>query len=164
MALGRQDSVTFRKSFLTVVLLCHLSWVQLFFWREHVQVHVSVHKLRQSSISSNTHTQTYTLRALASLTLHTRALLFCMFLMTFDLRYQSGAHWGLKGVPYCVCLLFASTNPDKKLEKLHKQIANSLKELLTLIFFFLCCLKMKPDSEQFSNWRNVLLGKKWKHL
>ncbi len=28
-----------------------------------------------------------------------------MFLMTFDLRYQSGAHWGLKGVPYCVSLI-----------------------------------------------------------
>lgn len=97
------------------------------------------------------HTHTDTLRALASLTLRTRALLFCMFLMTFDLRYQSGAHWGLRGVPYCVCLLFASTNPDKELEKQQEQIANSLKELLTLIFFFLCCLKMKHDSEQFSN-------------
>lgn len=107
--------------------------------------------LCQSSISSTTHTQTYTLRALASLTLRTRALLFCMFLMTFDLRYQSGAHWGLRGVPYCVCLLFASTNPDKELEKQQEQIANSLKELLTLIFFFLCCLKMKHDPEQFSN-------------
>ncbi len=135
MALGRQDTVTFRKSFLTVVLLCHLSWVQLFFWREHVQVRVSVHKLRQSSISSNTHTQTYTLRALASLTLHTRALLFCMFLMTFDLRYQSGAHWGLKGVPYCVCLLFASTNPDKKLEKLQKHSKLSERIIDTNLLF-----------------------------
>lgn len=76
------------------------------------------------------HTQTYTLRALTCLSLRTRALLFCMFLMTFDLRYQSGAHWGLRGVAYCVCLSLTHTNPDKELEQLQEQIANSVKRII----------------------------------
>lgn len=125
MAWGWLDIVTFRK----------LSFFATFHW---FNLSFKVNMSRSVSLCTNSvnplslvpHTQTYKLWALTCLSLRTRALLFCMFLMTFDLRYQSGAHWGLRGVPYCVCLSLAHTNPDKELEQLQEQIANSVKRII----------------------------------
>lgn len=129
MAWGRLGIVTFRKLFLALVLLLP-PFIGSTFHSKWTCLGPCFCAKTANSSSPVPHTQTYTLRGLASLSLRTSALLFCMFLMTFDFRYQSGAHWGLRDIPYCVCPSIAHTNPDKELEKLQEQIANSVKWII----------------------------------